>query len=250
MSASTLYTVMTGLEAATYRQALQANNLANVDTPGFRAQMGSLVSTPFKGPAPDAGMADVVTENAGYSHRQGAIKRTGSPWNVALNGKGWLVTKSASGQIALTRDGRLHRGRGGLLRDSHNDIVLGANKQPISLPKLKHLEIGADGAISGVPAGQGTDQAQQFNRLYVAQTPSTGMQRIGDSRFSGPNSANALKAATSVHIRQGYLNGSDVNGVKAMTELINDTRSFQIETRLERGSETASKGLDTLIRGA
>lgn len=248
MSASTLYTVMTGLEASTYRQALQSNNLANVDTPGFRAQLGSLVSAPFKGPAPDRGMADVVTENTGYSRKQGAMQHTNSPWDVALDGKGWLVTKSSNGQIALTRDGRLHRGSGGLLRDSHNNIVLGANKQPISLPQLKHLEIGSDGAISGVPVGQGTNQAQQFNRLFVAQTPSIPLSRLGHSRFKGPKNTQNLSAASGVRIRQGYLNGSDVNAIKAMTELINDTRSFQLETRLERSTESASQGLDSLIK--
>lgn len=248
MSASTLYTVMTGLEAASYRQALQSNNLANTDTPGFRAQMGALVSTPFKGPVPDTGMSDVVTENTGYSRKQGPMKHTNSPWDVALKGKGWLVTKSANGQIAMTRDGRLHRGQGGLLRDSHNDVVLGANKQPISLPRLKHLEIGADGSISGVPVGQGTQQAQQFNRLYVAKTPASGMKRLGSSRFSGPSNTKAIKPARGVRIRQGYLNGSDVNAVKAMTELINDTRSFQLETRLERSTASASQGLDSLIQ--
>ncbi|HYW76212.1 MAG TPA: flagellar hook-basal body complex protein, partial [Gammaproteobacteria bacterium] len=132
MSASTLYTAMSGLEAASYRQALQANNLANVNTMGFRAQMGILRSAPVFGPAPDTGQADVVTEDAGYSSAQGALTRTDSPWNVALSGQGWLVTRSGGDQLILTRDGQLHRGPGGLLRDSAGDVVLGANQSPIS----------------------------------------------------------------------------------------------------------------------
>lgn len=247
MSASTLYTAMSGLEAASYRQALQANNLANVNTVGFRAQIGTLRSAPVFGPAADTGQADVVTEDAGFSSAQGALTRTNSPWNIALSGQGWLVTRSAGGRIVLTRDGQLHRGPGGLLRDSAGDLVLGANQNPISLPALKHMEIGVDGTISGVPTGQGTQQAQQFNRLFIAQTPAGHLSRIGDSRFEVPVGAAALQRANQVQVKQGYLEGSNVNAITAMVQLISDTRSFQIASRLVHNTQSASQGLDALI---
>lgn len=247
MTASTLYTAMSGLQAASYRQALQANNLANVNTTGFRAQIATLRSAPLFGSAPDTGQADVVTEDAGYSHSQGALTRTNSPWNVALSGPGWLVTRTPGGRLVLSRDGQLHRGPGGLLRNSAGDVVLGANRSPISLPALKHLEIGADGAISGVPVGQGTQQAQQFNHLFIAQTPAGHLSRVGNSRFEVPGNAPTLKRANHVRVKQGYLEGSNVNAVKAMMQLISDTRTFQIETRLVHSTQSAGQGLDSLI---
>lgn len=246
MSALTLYTAMTGLQAASYRQDLQAANLANADTTGFRAQVGVLRAAPFVGPRSDAGQADVVTEDAGYSSRAGTFKRTGSPLDVALSGSGWLLTRAANGTLALTRDGRLHIDAHGLLRDAAGDAVLGANQQPISLPKLEHVQIGADGVISGVPVGQGSQQAQQFNRLFIAQTPSAGLVRLSASHFQVPAGAK-VKRATGVEVKQGYTENSDVNVVKAMTQLINDTRTFQIETKLVSSADSASQGLDALI---
>ncbi|MGN8158773.1 flagellar hook-basal body complex protein [Salinisphaera sp. RV14] len=247
MSSPTLYSAMSGLQATSYRQALQSNNLANANTTGFRAQVGNLRSVPLVGPAPDAGQSDVVTQDSGYSRQAGAINRTGSPWNVALNGKGWLLTRTASGQMALSRDGRLHRGQNGLVRDSAGSVVLGANKNPISLPKLQHMVIGSDGTISGVPAGQGNQQAQQFNQLFIAQKPQGHLKRIGDSRFAVPKNAAPIQQATGTQVKQGYLEGSDVSAVKAMTQLISDTRSFQMETKLVHSTESMASGLNSLI---
>ena len=247
MSALTLYTAMTSLEADSYRQELTSANLANVDTPGFRAQIGTLLSTPFSGPAADNGQADVVTEDAGVSRTLGPIRQTGNPWDVALNGQGWLTVRTKSGAIALTRDGQLRQGPNGLLEDSQGDPVLGAGLHPISLPKLTKLTVAADGTISGVPAGQGTQQAQQFNRLFIAQTPPGPLTRIGGSRFALPGGVARPSRAAGVQVKQGYLEGSDVNAVTAMTALIEDTRSFQIGARLVQGDEHASQGLDSLI---
>lgn len=247
MTAPTLYAAMAGMQATSYRQALQSNNLANANTTGFRAQIGSLRSVPIVGPSPDRGQADVVTQDAGYSHTPGAMQQTHSQWDVALSGRGWFLTRSPSGQMALSRDGRLHRGEGGLLRDRGGNVVLGANQSPISLPRLQHLQIGGDGTISGVPVGQGTQQAQQFNRLFIAQTPAGHMTRVGDSRFAVPKNAPPLQRATKAGVKQGYLEGSDVSSVKAMTQLISDTRSFQIETKLVHSSQQVANGLNSLI---
>lgn len=235
------------MQATSYRQALQSNNLANVNTTGFRAQIGDLRAVPINGPAADGGQSDVVTQDAGHSRKEGPLQHTNAPWDVALHGKGWLLTKTASGQMALSRDGRLHRGQDGLVRDSSGAVVMGANKNPISLPQLQHIEIGSDGTISGVPKGQGTQQAQQFNQLFIAQTPPGHLKRLGDSQFAVPSNDGNVQRANRTQVKQGYLEGSDVSSVKAMTQLISDTRSFQIESRLVRGSQTMSSGLNSLI---
>lgn len=247
MSSPTLYSAMSGLQAATYRQGLQANNLSNANTTGFRAQVGNLRSVPIDGPVADTGQSDVVTQDSGYSHKAGHMQRTNSPWDVALKGKGWLLTRTSSGQLALSRDGQLHRGQNGLVRDSAGNVVLGTNKNPISLPKLQHMVIGSDGTISGVPAGQGNRQAQQFNRLFIAKTPQGHLKRIGDSRFAVPKNAKPIQPATGTQVKQGYLEGSDVSAVKAMTQLISDTRSFQMETKLVHSSQSMASGLNSLI---
>jgi flagellar basal-body rod protein FlgF len=247
MSDLTLYTAMSGLQAASYRQELQANNLANAEVDGFRAQIGRLRSVPFQGPAPDRGHAMVVTEDAGYSPKSGALARTDSPWDVALSGPGWLAAKAPNGTLILTRAGRLHRGDDGLLRDGRGDAVLGVNRNPISLPRLDKLEIGADGTISGVPTGQGSRQAQQFNRLFLAETPPGHLVRLGNSRFEVPENAPILQADTATRVKQGYLERSNVNTVQAMTSLIGDTRLFQLETRIVQLSNNAAQGLNTPI---
>ncbi|HEX7326803.1 MAG TPA: flagellar hook-basal body complex protein [Rhodanobacteraceae bacterium] len=248
MSSSVLYTVMTGLEAVSGRQAMQSNNLVNASTPGFHAQLATLMDSPVRGPAADAGLSDVVASDAGYSLKRGALQLTSSPWDVALTGAdGWLVTQSPTGQLLLTQDGRLHLGTDGLLQDSHGNNVLGANLKPISLPPLKHIEIGTDGTISGVEVGSGDALAQQVNHLYIAATPAQPLVRLGGGRFGGVPNVQALTPSTGTDVKQGYLNASDVNAVRAMTDLIADVRSFQIETQLQHSTAEAASGLDTLV---
>ncbi|HYW93835.1 MAG TPA: flagellar hook-basal body complex protein [Gammaproteobacteria bacterium] len=247
MTASVLYTAMTGLEAASYREALTAGNLDNADTTGYRAQRGGFRALPFQGPQAPAG-ADVALDQSGPDSSAGPLTHTGARWDVALQGAGWLVARRADGQVVLTRDGRLHLGAGGLLRTASGATVLGANHQPISLPRMRRVVIGADGTISGVPANQASDQAQTFNRLLLARTPPGRLRRLAREGFAvAPGTRLAVSRPT--RLKQGYLEGSNVSAVGAMTRLISDTRSFQLQARVARVAGQGQQGLDALISG-
>ncbi len=247
MTASILYTTMTGLEAASYRQAITAENLDNAGTTGYRAQQGGFRALPFVGPDAPSG-ADVALAQTGPDTAAGPLTHTGSQWDVAVQGQGWLVTRGANGGTVLTRNGELQVGPDGILRTAAGDEVLDVSHQPISLPRLRKLTIAADGTLSGVPAGQSGDQAQTFNRVLVTTVPVAGLKRLGREGFAPPPGAK-LTPSRAATLKQGYLEGSNVSAVAAMTRLITETRSFQIQTRVARVAAQGQQGLNSLISG-
>src|SRR5690625_4941618 len=124
-----LYLAMTGAKHTLQAQQHNSNNLANANTPGFRADLNSMLSTPLYGPGhPSRVYAQTTT--VGHDFRQGAMMTTGRSLDVAINGEGWIAVQSADGGEAYTRRGDLRINASGLLETGGGQLVLG-NAGPI-----------------------------------------------------------------------------------------------------------------------
>ena len=109
-----LYVGMTGASQILQAQAVQAQNLANVSTAGFRADLYAFQATPIAG-AGFATRVNAVAQNSGFSNATGALSQTGSPLDVAVRGDGWLAVQARDGSEAYTRAGDMHLTPDGLL---------------------------------------------------------------------------------------------------------------------------------------
>jgi flagellar basal-body rod protein FlgF len=245
---STLYTSMAGLQAVQVRMAAVAANLANLQTNGYAAVQAATVAAPYTGPDAPAG-ADAVALTPGPNPTQGALIHTGDPLNVGLGGDAWLTVQTSAG-TALTRDGSLSISAAGILTDSDGNPVLSAGGAPISVPRLAKLEIGADGTVSGIPASSPGSNPQNFGQIGMVKTPTGTMTPLGGSRYAAPAGA-GLVPATDGSVNQGYLNGSNVDPTQAMVEMIDDSRSYQLQAELMKGQGGggASADLNALLTG-
>lgn len=244
MYANSLYTNMAGLQAITAKMQAIASNIANAQTTGYESVQAVTQAQFYQGDNAPAG-ADAMLQTLGPDATPGPLKETGDPLDVAVSGNAWLQVQTPNG-VALTRNGALAISSSGMLTNSSGDPVLDTNGTPISLPPLTKLEIGSDGTISGILSGGGTQEARVLGRIGLVKTPSGQMTSLGESLYQPP-SGEALAASQDGAVHQGYLNGSNVNPTEAMMEMINGSRSYEMQTEMLKNQTSTSQALNNLL---
>lgn len=244
MNSDSLYTGMAGLQAITAQMQAVASNLANSQTPGYEAVQAVTDAQIYQGTNAPVG-ADVALETLGPDLKPGPLKQTGDPMNVGIGGNAWLQVQIA-GSTALTRNGSLSISSAGILTDSAGDPILNTNGTPISLPSLAKLQIGTDGTLSGVLASDSSGKPQNFGKISLVATPSGRLSALGGSLYKAP-AGTVFAQASDGSLHQGYLNDSNVDATMAMMDLIDSSRSYQLQTDLMKSQGSASQDLNTLL---
>jgi flagellar basal-body rod protein FlgF len=244
MQTDSLFTGMAGLQSLTARMQAVASNLANAQTPGYAAVQAETQPDFYQGSNPPAG-ADAAAVNAGPDLTQGSPNHTGDPMNVALSGDSWLQVQTANG-TALTRDGSLSISNAGMLTDSAGNPIVGVDGQPISLPQLEKLSIGSDGTVSGVTAANPSGPSQIYGQIALVSTPPGTLTPLSGTLYAPPDGA-ALTPSTNGALEQGFLNDSNADPTKSMIEMIDDSRSYQLQTDLMKSQGTSSEDLNALV---
>jgi flagellar basal-body rod protein FlgF len=225
----TLWIAATGARAVMRQQEVTANNLANVSTTGYRAAQAQFRALPvFGGAVPSNAYSTIQGDSASLA--SGPITQTGRNLDVAVNGAGWIAVQAADGSTAYTRNGDLQVGSSGALTTSTGQPVLGQGGAPITLPPLSTVQIGVDGSISGVPVGSPPNAIAVLNQIQLVNPPASQMQRGSDGLFrdtQGPTQPDG-----SVQLAVGALEGSNVSPVQAMITMMDNTRAFEIQTKL------------------
>jgi flagellar basal-body rod protein FlgF len=243
MSQQLQYVAMTGLAAAMDRVTASTNNLANVNTIGFKAQRPVFEAKPFYNQGlPDR--VDVTASQDTADFRSGTIEQTGRNFDVAINGNGWLAVRATDGTVGLTRNGALSVSPTGILQTSTGQPVLGNGFAPISVPPLQSVTIGADGTISGVPQGQPPDQVTTLGRIMLVNPPNASLTRRSDGLFQTATGQQPQPDAQ-VRLSVGALEGSNADAVSMMIGLIENTRMFQMQSELVRMTGSLGQGQGT-----
>jgi flagellar basal-body rod protein FlgF len=224
-----LYLAMNGATQAMLAQQNNANNLANVSTTGFKANLDHFQSDPVTGP----GYADrvfVSNESAGANFSPGPVVTTGRDLDLAINVYGWFAVQAGDGSTAYTRRGDFRIDPSGLLLNGANQIVLD-DGGPITIPQFESLEIGRDGSISIRGAGQAANTLVGVGRIRLVNPPQDQLVRGADGLFRTRNGADAA-ADASVSVTSGALESSNVNAVDAMLRMIDSARYFEHQVKL------------------
>src|SRR5271157_1406615 len=145
------YAAMTGLVARTQALDIAATNLANAQTPGYRAEQEYFRSALMGPDAADSQLGQTVNNFGllGGDHlnlSQGALQQTGNPLDLAIEGEGFFQVQTPNG-LRYTRDGGFHRTPRGQLVTEAGDLVLSATGQPIPVPP-GDVSVGVDGSLS------------------------------------------------------------------------------------------------------
>lgn len=242
MSAQVLYLVMSGLNATMDRLTANTNNLANANTTAFKAQRPVFQAFPLYGQGlPDRVSVGAQQDTADFS--SGPIDHTGRPLDVAINGKGWIGVQASDGSKALTRNGSLSVSSTGTLQTSDGRPVLGSNGGPITLPPMQSITIGTDGTISGALVGQPPDQVAALNRILLTNPPDNQLERGTDGLFRDAQGAPTPDAK--VQLQVGALEGSNADTIGLMMNMLENTRTFQMQTELVHMVLAAQQGNNT-----
>jgi len=241
-----IYTAMTGATHTLQQQAAISQNLANANTPGFRAAINTFRAVPLVG----EGLATrsfVVDSSAGADFSEGVMEPTGRPLDVAVNGQGWIAVQGADGQEAYTRNGSLQMTTSGLLQ-TRNGLNVQGDDGPITLPPDTGVTIAQDGTISTVPLQNQPNSAVVVGRIKLVNPPQNTLVR-GDDGLFRTNDGKPADANVNVTVMSGHLENSNVNAVEAMVNMISLARQFETQMKMlttaDNNARQASKILST-----
>ena len=241
-----LYVAMSGAKQIMEQQASVANNMANVSTPGFRAQIANFRAVPVVGgEAPTRAFVAATTPGADFSH--GPLTETGRPLDVAVSGPGWLVVQTPDGGEAYTRVGNLQIGADGQLTTMGGRPVMGDNGA-MTVPPGSALTIASNGLVAARDPASGTSTGiAEVGRLKLVNPDNADLERGDDGLFrmrAGQQPAQADEAVTLV---SGAIEGSNVNPVEAMVAMIANARGFEMQMKSMKTADTNAQSANKLL---
>ncbi len=233
---SSLYVSLSAQVALERRLNTVAHNVANMNTAGFRAEEVKFETLLSR--AAEEDVAFVSDGDTWVTRRAGPVTYTGNPLDVAVDGKGWLAIATPAGP-AYTRDGRLNMTEAGELRSAAGYPILDPGGSAILLdPAGGEIHIGSDGMIT-----QGKVQVGALGLFLIP--PTSHLSRFENSGVVPSEPAVPVEDLTASGVRQGYVEGSNVNPIMEMTKLIMLSRAFESAASAVKESETA---MDEAIR--
>jgi flagellar basal-body rod protein FlgF len=239
-----IYTAMTGARQAFLQQAGAANNLANVSTIGFRAMEHRFRSVPIQGEAMptraftvDASVADVFD--------QGPMMATGRPLDVAIQGEGWIAVQTPDGGEAYTRAGNLQVDANGQLQTVNGLNVL-SDGGPIGIPPDNSITISPDGTISVVPLFGTPNNVNDVGRFKLVYPPADTLVR-GDDGLFRMRGGQVAEADENVRLAPETLEGSNVNPVDSMVNLISLARQFEMQIKMLQSADSNASKADQVL---
>lgn len=240
-----LYIGMTGASQMMRAQSIHANNLANVSTTGFRADLAQSRAMQVFG----EGMPSRVysmTENPGTDFQPGPLNQTGNSLDVAVQGEGWLAVLAEDGSEAYTRAGDLQVNTFGELQTGNGLPVLG-NNGPVVLPPHEKIEVGSDGTISIRELGQGPEVLAALDRLKLVNPDNGDLVKGTDGLMRRTDGA-VEPADGEVSVVSGYLEGSNVDAVSAMVDMISLSRQYEMNIKMMQTAQQNSEASARLLQ--
>ena len=247
MPTSALHVARTGLEAQDARMRVIANNLANVGTTGFKRDRANFATLAYQ----DARVAGQQSSNetnyatglnlgTGVSVQsttriatQGTLNTTGNSLDLALDGDGYFQVQLPGSQVGYTRAGNFTRSSEGQLVTTQGYSV----EPPITIPEgATAVSISDDGTVSAAIAGQA--EATQIGQITVASFANPGGLQAAADNFlletgaSGPAQVGIAGEGGRGNIRQGMLEGSNVNIVQELVDMIETQRGYEINSKM------------------
>ncbi len=229
-----LYTNTVGAKESLRATRLLTNNLANMNTVGFHADYETLTTSEVK----SAGLQTRTMPKIGQVYTDqdsGPINFTGRSLDVAVDGRGYIAVQSKSGQEGYTRAGNFDINSDGLLVTKKGELVLGSSGL-ITIPTATNVTIDEHGIISAQIKGESETTIAEVGRLKLASFGPNSLAKGADSLFY-PKSDGAQDDGHVVKLIPESLEGSNVDPVRALVELIDLSRQFDSQAKIMKMAE-------------
>ncbi|MHA7772915.1 flagellar basal-body rod protein FlgF [Roseibium sp. M-1] len=229
-----LYVALSAQVALSNRLETVARNVANMNTAGYRADEVKFAELISK-----AGQDNVSFATGGekYISRQGgSLNKTDNPLDLAVEGEAWFAIRDAGGRVSYTRDGRLEIGQDGTLRTLTGQQILGTGGQAISLDpdggmplitqsgEISQGDVGVVGQVGLFLIPEDAQLTRAENSAVIPDKPVTPVQTYDRNG-----------------VRQGYVEGANINPVREMTKMIMISRAFESATKMIDGSNESQE---------
>ncbi|SHH19515.1 flagellar basal-body rod protein FlgG [Ferrimonas marina] len=259
---SALWISKTGLSAQDTKMTTIANNLANVNTTGFKRDRVNFNDLFYQTHRQPGAMADQQNElpsglqlgtgvNVAGTQKVfsvGELVTTDQPLDMAILGNGFFQVEQANGDFAYTRDGQFYRNADGLMVTSEGMPMVPAIEIP---EEALTVTIGTDGIVSAQMAGDA--EPQELGQITLVNfTNPAGLEAMGNNLYrETAGSGAALEGipgdAALGTIRQGVLEGSNVNVVEEMVEMISTQRAYEMNAKVVSSSDDMLKYLNQVL---
>ena len=225
--------------------SIHSNNLANVKTTGFKADLEQARSMQAYGEGlPTRVFA--MTERPAQNFDGGSLISTGRPLDVAISGDGWFSVQAADGSEAYTRSGGLKVAASGVLENGSGRMIVG-DGGPIIVPvPFQKIEIGKDGTVSALPAGAPANAMEVVGRIKMVNPEYKDMTKGTDGLFRMKDGSIADESVDTSLV-SGFLEGSNVNAVGEMTGLISLQRQFEMQVQIMKTLEEMDSASTSLL---
>ncbi|WP_334021399.1 flagellar basal body rod protein FlgF [Alteromonas sp. S015] len=238
-----IYTAVSGADLNQTALRISANNLANVNTAGFKSDLEQARSVLVSGQGfhtrYQAQMMPVSTDMS-----SGAPMETGRELDVLLGDNAMLSVSDEAGNVAYTRKGNLSVSADGVLLANGRPILNG--NAEIVLPEFADIDIAEDGSVNVLPVGGGV--TEQVARINLVSFENAAMVKGTDGLFR-TSDGDVLPAQDDLKLKTGFLESSNVNAVEEMVKTMMIGREFEMNIKMISTAEELSESGDRLVRG-
>ncbi len=241
-----LYVAMTGARENMLAQQTHANNLANVTTTGFKADLEQARAMRAFGDGYPSRVYS-MSERPATDTTSGTLMETGRDLDVAINGSGWIAVQSGDGTERYTRGGEFQIDITNTLVTGSGLPVMGNGGAPIVLPEAEKVTIANDGTISVIPKGSPVNELVVVDQIKLVN-PENGTLWKGDDGLMRTNNLTPLPADQLASLRAGYLETSNVNAVGELTSIISLSRQFEMQVKMMKTAEDMSSAATQVLR--
>lgn len=237
-----LYTAASGAVRILEAQSIRANNLANAETAGFKADLERVNAVPLAVQGNSLNTRVMAqTESSGFSQQSGVINPTGRSLDLAIRDRG-LFSVAVNGAEAYTRSGAIETNAEGQLTIDGRP-VLGVDG-PIALPEHKDVFVGEDGTVSVLPSEGGI--IEEVGRLKLVN-PDFALMQKGQDGLLYRRDGQAVPQDEGVLVDSGFLESSNVQAVSELIASMDLSRQFEIQVKLMKSAEKLAEAGNRLL---
>ena len=240
-----IFTAMTGMSDSMNRERVIANNMANAQTTGFRAELMWSTPVTLKGTKLEA-RAMTDGEVHGANMAAGSFTSTGRPLDVAIEGDAMLAVQATDGTEAYTRRGDLSVSATGVLQNGEGRPVIG-NGGPITVPQGTTITVSPDGSVLSANPDQPNLPPQVVDKLKLASPAGSSIAKGLDGLFRVVGGG-ALPADDNARLQPATLEQSNVNPSDVLVNMVQAQRLFDMRTKLIATAKDIDQSATALMR--
>lgn len=236
-----IFLAMNGAKHVAWQQATTSNNLANVHTTGFKADLAAFKALRVIGEGAPTRTYQVDT-TIGHDMTPGALLHTGNTRDFAVTGSGFFAVQTPDGGEAYTRDGGFVLDANGVMRTRAGLAIVGDGGQLV-VPQGSEVTLREDGTVTAL----GPDKTIQVVGRMKLVNPGDRAVYKGDDGLFRLHDGQDAPAVNGVEVRAGFLESSNVNAVKSLVEMISHSRHYDLNIKLMQTVDQNSKQATQLL---